>query len=162
MSGDDFRPRQALLVLAGFWTVGVVLLVASLFGSVGLDRFRQAPTCSNSLVFTTAYCRITVDATLIALTREEIVMDVGARRVAIDSYLHGPLPDDVAGRPVRVTFYRGVVVHVEGGDLNFDTVAAPIDRTDELRFAGLFFLIGGTFLVGIDTLRRSARRADSP
>jgi hypothetical protein len=150
-----------LLALAGFWAVGVVMLVGSLFGSVGLDRFRHAPTCSPSQVFTSADCRIAVDATLTALTREQVAMDVDGRHVSTEVKLHGQLPDNVAGLPVRVTFYRGVAVHIEGGDLNFDTDGAPVNSVNDFRFAGLFFLIGGTFLVGANALVQSVRRADS-
>ena len=88
-------------------------------------------------------------------------MDVDGRHVSTEVKLHGQLPDNVVGVPVRVTFYRGAVVHVEGGDLNFDTDAAPVNRVDDFRFAGLFFLIGGTFLVGANALIRSVRSADS-
>jgi hypothetical protein len=158
---DDFTVRKALLTLAVFWTVGAVLLVASLYGSVGLDRFRSAPTCSPSQAFTSADCRITVDATLTALTRDQVAMDVDGRHISTGVFLHGQLPDNVAGVPVRVTVYRGVVVHVEGGDLNFDTGAAPVNRVGNLRFAGLFFLIGGAFLVGLNALIRSVRAANS-
>ncbi|WP_157441860.1 hypothetical protein [Actinoplanes awajinensis] len=154
--------RKALLVSAGFWTFGVLLLVGSLYGSVGLDQFRHAPTCSPDQVFTATDCRVTVDATLTALTPDQVGIDVGGRQSSIEANLHGPLPDDAAGLPVRVTFYRGTAVHIKSGDLNFDTEDAPVDRTDELRFAGLFILIGGTLLVGILALRRSARPADSP
>jgi len=161
VNGDGFTARKALLALAGFWTFGVVMLVGSLFGSVELDQFRSAPTCSPSQVFTSADCRITVDATLTSLTREQVVMDVDGRNVSPQVRLHGQLPDNVAGLPVRVTFYRGVAVHVEGGDLNFDTDGAPVNRVNDFRFAGLFFLIGGTFLVGANALIQSVRRADS-
>ena len=161
MRRDSFTACKALLTLAGFWTVGVVMLVGSLFGSVGLDRFRNAPTCSPSQVFTSADCRITVDATATALTRGQIVMDIDGRQVSPEVNLHGPLPANVAGLPVRVTFYRGVAVHVEGGDLNFDTAGAPVDRVNDFRAAGLFFLIGGTVLVGVNALIRSGRRAES-
>jgi hypothetical protein len=152
---------KALLALAGFWTLGVVMVGASAYGSVGLDHFRQAPTCTPGQVFTPEYCRITVDATLTALTREQVEVDVGGRRVTPQVKLHGPLPGNVTGLPVRVTFYEGAAVHVEGGDLNFDTDAAPVDHVGELRAGGLFFLVGGTLIVGIGALIRFARRAGS-
>jgi len=101
------------------------MLVGSLFGSVGLDRFRHAPTCSPSQVFAAAYCRITIDATVTSLTREQIVMDVDGRHVSHEVMLHGPLPGNVAGLPVRVTFYQGVVVHIEGGDSISTRTAHP-------------------------------------
>jgi hypothetical protein len=82
VGGDGFAGRKAPLALAGFWTVGAMMLVGSLFGSVGLDRFRHAPTCSPSQVFTSAYCRIAVDATVTAVTREQIVVDVDGRHSA--------------------------------------------------------------------------------
>ncbi|BCJ47539.1 hypothetical protein GCM10010168_18970 [Actinoplanes ianthinogenes] len=160
MSGNGFTARKALLVLAGFWAVGVVLLVGASFGSVGVERLRDAPACPADQVFTPAYCRITVDATVTALTSDQITMDVGGRRVAPEVYLHGTLPDRVAGLPVRVTIYRGAAVHVQGGTLNFDTADAPADHVDELRAAGLFFLIGGAVLVGVNALVRTRRRAD--
>jgi hypothetical protein len=67
----------------------------------------------------------------------------------------------VAGVPVRVTFYRGVAVHVEGDDLNFDTDAAPVNGVNDLRFFGLFCLIGGTFVVGAGALTQSVRADDA-
>jgi hypothetical protein len=149
-----------LLVLAGFWAFGVVMLVGSLYGSVGLDHFRHAPTCSPSQVFTSAYCKSTLDATVTTMTREHVAIDVHGRQSSPEVNLHGPLPDNVAGLPVRVTFYQGIAVHIEGGDLNFDTAAAPVSHVDELRGAGLFFLIGGTLIVGVNALIRLARRAD--
>jgi hypothetical protein len=161
VSGDGLTARKALLVLAGFWTIGILMLVGSSFGSVGLDRFRHAPTCTPSQEFSSADCRITVDATVTALTSAQITMDVGGRQVAPEVNLHGPLPDNVSGRPVRVTLYQGVAVHVEGGDWNFDTAAAPVDQGDYFRAVGLFFLIGGTVLVGVNALARSRRRAGS-
>ena len=156
---DGFTARQALLALAGFWTVGAAMLVASLFGSVGVDHFRHAPTCSQSQLFASANCRITVDGTLTGLTREQVAMAVGGRHVSAEVKLHGELPE-VAGRPVMVTFYRGVAVHIEGGDLNFDTDAAPVNKTNDFRLGGLFFLIAGTFLVGANALIGSVRRVD--
>lgn len=138
----------------------MVLLVGSLFGSVGVDHFRHAPSCSASQVFTSAYCRITVDATVTGLTREHVTVDVHGRQIDPEVYLHGSLPGNVAGLPVRVTFYQGVAVHIEGGDLNSDTAAAPVDHVGELRGAGLFFLIGGTLIVGFNVLIRLGRRAD--
>lgn len=132
-----------------------------MYGSVGLDRYRQAAICSPGQVFTEADCRTSVGATLTALTSEQAVMDVDGRQVTTRVNLHGSLPGNVVGRPVRVTFYRGVAVHIEGGDLNFDTAAAPVDRVHDLRFAGAFFLIGGTFLVGANALIQSVRKAGS-
>jgi hypothetical protein len=158
---DAFTARRALLALAGFWTFGVVLLAGSRYGSVGLDHFRDAPTCPPSQTFTTTYCRITVDATLTTLTSTQVGIDVGGRQSSIEANLHGPLLDNVAGRPIRVTLYRGAVVHIEGTGLNFDTEDAPVDRTDELLFSGLFFLIGGTLLVGVNALRRASHPAGS-
>lgn len=149
--------RKALLALGGFWAIGVLLLVASLFGAVGRDHFRDAPICSPAQTFTSDYCRITVEATVTALTREQITTAVGGRTVSATVYLHGSLPGDVAGLAVRVTFYQGIPVHVESDDLTFDTAAAPIDHTAELRVAGLFFLLGGTALVCLGNLIESRR-----
>lgn len=84
MRRRDSTARRALLVLAAFWALGVVMLVGSLFGSVGPDQFRDAPTCSPSQMFTSAYCRITVDATLTTLTREQVGMDVGSRHISTE------------------------------------------------------------------------------
>jgi hypothetical protein len=92
--------------------------------------------------------------------REHVAIDVDGRQLSPEVNLHGPLPDNVTGLPVRVTFYQGVTVHIEGGDLNFDTSAAPVDHVDELRTAGLFLVIGGTLIMGVNALIRLARRAD--
>jgi hypothetical protein len=135
------------------------MLVLSPFGDVAQDRFRHAPTCAQSQLFTSANCRITVGATMTALTREEVSMTVGDHLVSTEVMVHGPLMD-VAGRPAQVTFYQGLVVHIQSGDLNFDTAAAPGNHVRELRFGGLFFLIGGTLVVGVSALSRNARRTD--
>lgn len=95
-----------------------------------------------------------------AVTREQIVMDVNGRRVTAEMDFHGPLPDAAAGLPVRLTIYRGVAVHIEGGDLNLDSLGAPVNSANDLRFAGLFFLLSGTVLVGANALSRSTRRAE--
>lgn len=149
---------KALPVLVLSWILGIALLVVSPYGAVAQDRFRHAPTCSQGQVFTSANCRITVDATMTALTREQASMIVGGRQVSAAVLLHGPL-DEVAGLPVRATFYQGVLMHIQGGDLNFDTAAAPGNHVGELRFGGLFFLIAGSFVVGVQVFR-NARHAD--
>ena len=41
------------------------------------------------------------------------------------------------------------------------SLGAPVNNTTDLRFAGLFFLIGGTVLVGANALSRSTRRTGS-
>ncbi|MEV6349688.1 hypothetical protein [Actinoplanes sp. NPDC051851] len=149
--------RRALLALAGFWTVGVLMLVGSRYGSSGLDRFHDAPTCSPAQTFTATDCRATVGATLTALTNSQATMDVDGRRVSAGLTLHGQLPGDAVGQTVRVTLYRGTVVHLEGAGLNVDTDDTPVDHTGDFRLAGLFLLIGGTILVGAGTLIRSGR-----
>lgn len=156
---DGFVAGKALPVLALSWIIGIAMLVASPFGAIDQDRFRHANTCSQSELFTSANCRITVDATMTALTREQASLVVGGRQVLAEVMLHGPLTG-VTGLAVRATFYQGILVHIQGGELNFDTAAAPENHVDDLRFGGLFFLIAGTFVVGLNVLR-NARRADS-
>jgi hypothetical protein len=159
VKADGFAASKALPVLVLSWTLGIAMLVASPFGAIDQDRFRRAPTCSQSQLFTSANCRSTVDATMTALTRGQASMVVGGREVSAEVMLHGPLTD-VAGLPVRATFYQGILVHIQSGDLNFDTAAAPESHVDDLRFGGLFFLVVGTFTVGV-TVLRNARRAGS-
>lgn len=90
--GDGLTAGKALLALAGVWTFGVLLLVGSSFGSVGVDHFRHAPSCSASEVFTSAYCRITVNATVTGLTRDHVTVDVQGRQIDPEVYLHGSTP----------------------------------------------------------------------
>ena len=79
--GDGFvTARRALVGLALFWTVGAALLVASWFSATVQDRFQHAPTCSQSQLFTSADCRVTLDATMTALTYGQAAMDVGDPR----------------------------------------------------------------------------------
>jgi hypothetical protein len=159
--GDEpVTARKVLAALAVVWTVGVAFLVASWFDATAQNRVRHAPTCSQSQLFTSADCRVTLDATMTALTDGHAAMDIGERHVSADVTLNGQLPD-VVGLRVQVTLYRGEPVHVEGSGLKIDTNAAPATGVGEARFFGLACLIGGTFLVGTNALLGSVRRDDS-
>jgi hypothetical protein len=148
--------RPALAALALFWTVGAWLLVASWRSAVAEDRVREAPTCSESQLFTATECRITLDGTMTSLTSGRAEMDVGGRHVSTTVTIAGTIPD-VSGVPVRVTLYRGKPIHIDGQDLKIDTDDAPTRHTD-FRNAGMFFIIGGTLLVGANVLGSIGRR----
>ena len=143
--------RAALAVLAVFWTVGAILLVASWRSAVAEERARQAPTCSESQLFTSAECQITLPGTMTRLTHEQAKMDVNGRHVSASVTLAGQL-SDVAGLPVQVTFYRGEPIHIEGWDLTIDTNRAPSSSRETFRGIGMGFLILGTVLVGVNVL----------
>jgi hypothetical protein len=154
--------RDALVALALFWTVGACLLVASWRSAVAEDRVREAPTCSESQLFTATECRITLDGTMTSLTSDRAEMDVGGRHVSATVTISGTIPD-MSGVPVRVTLYRGKPMHIEGQDLKIDTDDAPARSYTDFRNVGMFFLIGGALLVGANVLIGSiGRRRATP
>jgi hypothetical protein len=154
------KGRQLLVALAVFWTVGAVLLLASWRSAVAENRARQAPTCSESQLFTSAKCQITLNGTMTRLTNEQAKMDVSGRHISADVTLKGQQPD-VAGFPARVTFYRGEPIHFEVLDLKIDTNRAPSSSRETFQIIGMFFLIGGTVLVGVNVLFGFTRRLGS-
>lgn len=105
--------RVPLAALALFWTVGALFLVASWPSAVVDDRVRQAPTCSQSQLFTSADCQVTLDGTMTALTSNRAKMDIAGHHISANVTIARQLPE-VAGLPVRVTFYRGEPMHIEG------------------------------------------------
>jgi hypothetical protein len=145
--------RFALAVLATFWTVGACLLVASCRSAVAENRAREAPTCSESQLFTAAECRATLDATMISLNSHRAEMYVKGRRVSAGVKIAGPIPY-VRDLPVRVTLYRGEPIHVEGQDLTIDTDDSPANSRADFLFWGTALLIIGPFVVGANTLIR--------
>jgi hypothetical protein len=152
--------RAALAALALFWTVGAVLLVMSWHSAAAENRVRRAPTCSQRQLFTSAECQITLDGTMTVLTSREAKMDVSGRDISANVMIVGQLPN-MTGRPVMVTFYRGEPIHIEGRQLNIDTNAAPSTSHTNFRNAGMFLLIGGAIIVGINVLVGFIRRAGS-
>ncbi|WP_406046124.1 hypothetical protein OG799_17530 [Micromonospora sp. NBC_00898] len=145
------KGRFLLVALAVFWTVGAFLLLASWRSAAAENRARQAPTCSESQLFTSAECQITLHGTMAGLTHDQAKMDVSGRHISANVTLAGQLPD-VAGVPVRVTFYRGEPIHIEVLDLKIDTNRAPSSSRETFQIIGMFFLIGGTVLVGANVL----------
>lgn len=143
--------RAALAALALFWTVGAFLLLASWRSAVAEDRVREAPTCSESQLFTATECRITLDGTMTSLTSDRAEMDLGGRRVSASVTIAGTI-HDASGVPVRVTLYRGKPIHIDGQDLKIDTDDAPTSSHTNFRNAGMFFIIGGALLVGVNVL----------
>lgn len=143
--------RAALAVLALFWTVAALLLVASWRSAVAENRARQAPTCFESQLFTSAECQITLGGTMTGLTHQQAKVEVSGRNISANVTLAGRLPA-VAGVPVRVTFYRGEPIHIEGRQLKIDTTRAPSSSRETFRTIGMFFLVGGALLVGVNVL----------
>jgi hypothetical protein len=143
--------RAALAALTLFWTVGACLLLASWRSAEVEDRVREAPTCSESQVFTAAECRITLDGTMTSLTSDRAEIGLGGHHVSASVTIAGTIPD-VSGMPVRATLYRGKAIHIDGHDLNIDTDDAPTSSHMNFRNAGMFFIIGGALLVGANVL----------
>jgi hypothetical protein len=144
-------PRRALAAYALLWTVGALLLLAAWRSAVAEDRIRTAPICSESQIFTSTECRITLDATMTSLTSTRAELDVGERHVSAAVRLAGPT-SGASGVPVRVTIYRGQPIHVEGSKFNFDTEASPTTQREDFLNFGLVVLIGGNVLVSINLL----------
>ncbi len=143
--------RAALAALALFWTVGACLLLAAWRSAVAEDRFREAPTCSESQLFTAAECRITLDGTMASLSSNRAELDLGDRHVSASVTIAGTIPD-VSGMTVRATLYRGKVIHIDGHALDIDTDDAPASSHKNFRSAGMFLIIGGALLVGANVL----------
>lgn len=152
-----FTVRDALAAVAIFWTVGACLLVAAWRSGVAEDRAHRAPTCSEGQAFKPVECQITIDGTMTGLTHDRAEMDVGGRRATARVTLSGEI-SDVRGVPVRVTLYRGKVIHIEGQRLKIDTDDAPASSHTALRNIGMFFIVGGAVLAGVNLLLGSIRR----
>jgi hypothetical protein len=140
-----------------FWTVGAVCLAASWWSAVAEDRIREAPTCSESQLFTSANCRITLDGTMISRTHDLVEVYVGGRQVSAAVTLKGELYD-VSGMPVRVTLYRGEPIHIAGKDLEINPDGSPAHNRTHFLLFGMASLIGGTLLVGVNALNQSIDR----
>ncbi|WP_436532973.1 hypothetical protein [Actinoplanes sp. HUAS TT8] len=147
--------QGALALLSLFWMVGAGFLLASWRSGVAEQRVRDAPVCSGD-PFTSAPCRVTLDATMVALSSGSAQMTVGGRDVTAVVSLSGEI-DDVRGRPVRVTLYRGKVIHVDGDRLNFDTDAAPATHHTNFRNFGLFFIVGPALMIAFTLVWESVK-----
>jgi hypothetical protein len=150
---------MALAALLMFWAVGAVLLAAASRSAAEENRVRQAPTCSQSQLFTSADCQVTLDGTMTSLTSDLAEMDVSGHHTSAAVTISSQI-SDVAGLPVRVTFYLGEAIHVEGSLLKIDTDASPSTDHTNLRNGGMFFLIGGTILVIVNVLFGSFAKRD--
>jgi hypothetical protein len=94
---------------------------------------------------------------MISLTSDRAVMDLGGRRATAKVAISGTVPD-VRGLPVFVTLYRGKIIHIEGYHLKIDTDGAPSTNHSNFLNLGMFFVIGGAILVGVNVLIGSLMR----
>ncbi|GAA0917109.1 hypothetical protein [Virgisporangium aurantiacum] len=134
--------REAAAVMAVLWAVGACLLVAAWRSGIAEQRASRAPVCAEGQEFTPVYCQVTLDGTMTGLTADKADVDVAGRHITAEVSLSGS-KSDVSGVAVRVTMYRGKVIHIQGERLNFDTEDAPATRRWNLQnFAAGAFLIG--------------------
>jgi hypothetical protein len=139
--------RIAMLALAFFWVVAGCFLFAAWRSATGEDRMRHAPVCTADEVFTSAMCQATLDGTVVELSYSDVQLDVGSRQLSMPIRIVGQL-SGAEGTPVKVTFYRGKPVRVDGPELKADADGSFASDTQDRLIGGLFFLIVGPVLVG--------------
>ncbi|MEV4518359.1 hypothetical protein AB0K00_56555 [Dactylosporangium sp. NPDC049525] len=135
--------RSTLVVMAGCWVAGAVLLVLAGRSSAAQERIQAAPFCTAGQVFTATACQFTLDGTMTDLTSDRAELDVDGRHFAVDVMISGTI-SEVAGTAVKVTLYRGKPVHVEGAGLSFDVEDAPSNSAMRYHNTGMFLLLAGT------------------
>ena len=145
------------MLLGLCWWAGASLLVEASRSSVEANRAHNAPVCTADQLFTDTYCYDTLDGTMIGLDHYQADVDVGKRHLTAPVAFVGPV-EDVRGLPVRVTVYRGKVVHIEGSRLKFDAQDAPAAIFEGYLDLGLTVAVGGGGLVVISLLLRLRRK----
>jgi hypothetical protein len=150
-------PRVALVVALIGVTVGGLLMLGSVLQGRSRDRIADAPVCTDEQVFAASRCRAVLDGTVVSLTHERVELIVDDRPVAMSIQIVGDTSGE-AGVPVRVTFYDGKPIHIEGSSLNIDGENTPASRSWDLFNAALFFLIGVPILAGVNIVIWLARR----
>jgi hypothetical protein len=149
--GARLTGRTALLPLAFFWIVAGSLLFASWRSAIAEDRVRRAPVCIDSQVFTSAMCQATLDGSVVGLSHYEVELDIGGRRFSMAVRIAADV-SGAAGTPVRVTFYRGMPIRVDGPELKADVDGSFATTGVMFRYAGVFFLIAGPVLLAVNLL----------
>src|ERR1044071_9433248 len=137
-----FPPWVPVVGCAVVLALGVWATQASRRETVAERRLREAPICSEGQLFTDAECKITLDGTLVDLSYSGVKVLVHGRYVSDDVTLSGNIPF-VSGTPVRVTLYRGELMHVEGQDLKVDTDRSPAHEHRGYEGMGTALLLGG-------------------
>lgn len=150
-------PRANLVVALIGVAIGSVLLFAALLQGNALKRITNAPICADEQIFTASHCRAEVDGTVVALSNGRVDLTVDGRPVAMRIQIAGETSGN-EGAEVRVTFYNGKPIHIEGSELFIDGADAPATKSWNLRNFGLFFLIAVPVLAGGNVLIGLARR----
>jgi hypothetical protein len=86
-----------------------------------------------------------LDGMVMAMANDRVDLAIAAGAVSAWIAIKGDVAHN-AGTPVRVTFYRGEVIQLQGDRIRIDTEAAPATSHENLRNAGLFSVIGGRIL----------------
>ena len=150
-------PRAALVVALIGVAVGGLLMLGSVLQGSARDRIADAPVCTDEQIFTASGCRAVLDGTVVSLTHERVELSVDGRSVTMGIQIVGTTSGH-EGAAVRVTFYDGKPVHIEGSSLNIDGKNTPASHSWDLFNAALFFLIGVPILAGVNVLIWLARR----
>ena len=151
------RRSLSWLGAAAFWAGGAVLLMSAHTQSDTAKHFADAPTCAANRVFSTDDCRATVDGILTDLTDSQAKLLVNDRNFTAGVSVYADFTD-VDRLPVEVTFYRGVVVHIKGNSLDFDTKASPTGQhSPDVGAALAFILLGATLIPASLTLSAAKR-----
>ena len=139
------RRRAPLIVgisvTGTFWLIAGALLIASWRSGVTAEQARNAPICAPGQAFTAAHCQITRPGQLTRITGSMLDVTVDGRAISSEVTLAGNLPHTPPAIPVEVTFFRGLVIHVEGEThLSVDTDAAPSTKSVDYRNFGFVFV----------------------
>jgi hypothetical protein len=134
-------------VLAVALAAGACLLLVAGTNAIGEYRLRHAPACPQSEVFTSTACQVTLDGTVISLSRTEALLEVEGHQLSMPVAIVGPIPDGPI--PVQVTLYRGQPVRVEGPGLSVDAAGSYARNTEMFLFFGMAALVVGGTIGGL-------------
>lgn len=136
-------------VLAVLFAAGPCLLLAAGMNAIGEYRLDHAPVCSPSEMFTPASCQVTLDGTVVNLSRTQALLEVQGHRLSMRAAIVGPVPDTLEPIPVQVRLYRGRPVHIEGAALSVDADGSYARNTQMFLILGAVALVGGWTVGGL-------------
>jgi hypothetical protein len=133
-------------MLVASLVVGTGLLVVSAVDAVAQSHVDSARVCAPDEEFTGADCRVTLDGAVVNRSHTEVTIDVEDRRITMPVGTHADpyLPEPI---PVRVTFYRGQPIRLEGSGLEADESYGSDARG--FLCLGLVLLVVGGAIGGI-------------
>ena len=143
--------RSAVLGVMFFCAISAAFFVVAARRSADADRVRHARTCDPKEYFSSVPCQVRLIGRLIHLTHSEARVRIQNRRLAMPVQLGGDL-SGADGEAVDVTLWQGRPIHIVGPSLKMDAANSAFSETQNYRIAGVFCLVAGPVLVGLNLL----------